>query len=80
MDLEAGRSDAVVADEILARYYIKQRGPEKYKILDEDFGEEEYGIGFRKQDKKLLEMVDNTLDEMRKDGTFDSIYNKWFAD
>ena len=80
MDLEAGRSDAVVADEILARYYIKQRGPEKYKILDEDFGEEEYGIGFRKQDKKLLEMVDNTLDEMRKDGTFDAIYDKWFAD
>jgi len=80
MDLEAGRSDAVVADEILARYYIKQRGPEKYKILDEDFGEEEYGIGFRKQDKKLLEMVESTLDEMRKDGTFDAIYDKWFAD
>ena len=80
MDLEAGRSDAVVADEVLARYYIKQRGPEKYKILDEDFGDEEYGIGFRKQDKKLLEMVDGTLDEMREDGTFDSIYEKWFGE
>lgn len=80
MDLEAGRSDAVVADEVLARYYIKQKGPDKYKILDEDFGDEEYGIGFRKQDKKLLEMVDNTLDEMREDGTFDLIYQKWFGE
>ena len=26
MDLEAGRLDAIVVDEILARYYIKQRG------------------------------------------------------
>ena len=58
----------------------KQRGAEKYVILEEDFGDEEYGIGFRKQDKKLLEMVDNTLDEMREDGTFDEIYQKWFGD
>ncbi|WP_213973924.1 amino acid ABC transporter substrate-binding protein [Tepidanaerobacter acetatoxydans] len=79
MDLEAKRVDAVVADEVLARYYIKQKGADKYTILDEDFGDEEYGIGFRKQDKKLLEMVDKTLDEMRKDGSYDLIYQKWFG-
>jgi len=79
MDLEAGRVDALVVDEVLALYYIKQKGPEKYKILGEDFGEEQYGIGFRKQDVKLLEMVDKTLDEMREDGTFDLIYKKWFG-
>ncbi len=80
MDLEAGRVDAVVADEILARYYIKQKGSDKYVILDEDFGKEQYGVGFRKQDKKLLEMVNNTLDEMKKDGTYETIYKKWFAE
>lgn len=79
MDLEAKRVDAIVADEVLARYYIKQKGADKYTILDEDFGDEEYGIGFRKQDKKLLEMVDKTLDEMRKDGSYDLIYQKWFG-
>ncbi|MDD4569772.1 MAG: amino acid ABC transporter substrate-binding protein, partial [Tepidanaerobacteraceae bacterium] len=47
MDLEAERVNAVVADEVLARYYIKQKGADKYRILDEDFGDEEYGIGFR---------------------------------
>ncbi|HHV18721.1 MAG TPA: amino acid ABC transporter substrate-binding protein [Thermoanaerobacterales bacterium] len=80
MDLEAKRVDAVVADEVLARYYIKQKGAEKYVILDEDFGDEEYGIGFRKQDKKLLEMVEKTLDDMRQDGTYDSIHQKWFGE
>lgn len=49
-DLEAGRSDAVVADEVLLRYYISQKGEEKYKVLEEDFGSEEYGIGVRKED------------------------------
>ncbi len=80
MDLEAGRVDAVVSDEVLARYYIQQKNPEDYRILDEDFGSEEYGIGLRKEDKELLEMINSTLNEMREDGSFDEIYEKWFGD
>ena len=33
MDLEAGRTDAVVADEVIIRYYVSKKGEEKYKIL-----------------------------------------------
>jgi len=79
MDLEAGRTDAVVADEILARYYIKERGADKYKVLQEDFGKEEYGVGVRKQDKELLDKVNNTLNAMKADGTCGKISEKWFA-
>ena len=79
MDLEAKRSDAVVADEVLARYYIKKRGAEKFKVLAEDFGEEEYGIGVRKEDAQLLAKVNGALDEMREDGKYEEIYQKWFA-
>lgn len=80
MDLEAGRVDAVVADEILARYYIKERGAEKYKILSDDFGKEEYGIGLRKQDTGLLQAVEKALVEMREDGTCKKISEKWFGE
>ncbi|MDD2235177.1 MAG: amino acid ABC transporter substrate-binding protein [Desulfitobacteriaceae bacterium] len=80
MDLEAKRADAVVADEVLARYYIKLRGVEKYKVLEEHFGEEEYGIGVRKDDVELLEAIDNALNELREDGTYEKIYQKWFAE
>ncbi len=79
MDLEAGRADAVIADEVLARYYIQQKNQEDYKILDEDFGSEEYGIGVRKEDKDLLEVINNTLKDMRNDGSYDEIYEKWFG-
>ena len=43
------------ADEILAKYYINQRGAEKYKIIDEDFGHEDYAVGMRKDDTELVE-------------------------
>ena len=79
IDLEAGRTDAVVADEILARYYVKERGINKYKVLEDDFGKEEYAVGLRKQDKSLLLKVQKALDDMKKDVTSSKISIKWFG-
>ena len=80
MDLEAGRSDALVVDEVLAIIYMRQNGQEKYKVLEEDFGDEEYGVGLRKADAELLKQLDTALDEMKNDGTYDEIYAKWFSE
>ena len=79
LDLSAGRIDAVVGDAILLRYYLAKK-PGEYKVIKEDFGAEEYGIGFRKNDDSFREAVDNALDEMRKDGKAAEISNKWFGD
>jgi len=79
-DLESGRSDALVVDEVLARFYMKQNNQENYKVLEENFGDEEYGVGVRKTDTELLEKLDKALDEMKKDGTYDKIYTKWFSE
>lgn len=78
MDLEAKRLDAIVVDEILARYYMKARGQEKYKILTENFGSEQYGIGIRKGDTKFVEAFNKALDEVIADGTAGEISKKWF--
>lgn len=79
MDLEAGRSDAIVADELYARYCMKERGEKKYKVLAEDFGKEQNGVGFRKTDKKLLENVNKILKDLKNDGTRTKICIKWFG-
>lgn len=79
MDLEAGRSAAIVCDEVLARYVMKQRGEAQYRVLAEDFGSEEYGIGMRKEDTALLEAINAALQEAMDDGSYDAIYEKWFA-
>ena len=60
-DLEIGRTKAVVGDEVLLKYYIKQRDPKKYKILEGDLGSEKYAVGFRKEDKELREKVNKVL-------------------
>lgn len=78
-DLEAGRSDAIVVDEVLARYYVKQNGEQNYYFLEENFGEEEFGVGLRKEDKDLLESLDKAMDTMKKDGSYDKAYTTWFS-
>lgn len=79
MDLESGRVDAIVVDEVLADYVIKQRGPENYRYLEEDFGSEEYGIGVRKTDERLLQEINQMLENMKTDGSYDAIVARWFG-
>ena len=38
------------------------------------------GIGIRKEDAALKDMIQKTLDEMFKDGTMKKISIKWFGD
>lgn len=78
-DLVAKRSDAIVVDEVLARYYIRQQNnPEIYYILEEDFGDEEYAIGMRKDDEELCNKINNALNEIVESGKYDEIYQRWF--
>ena len=62
--------------EAVGMSYVNQE-PDVYKVLEEDFGGEEYGIGFRLGDQALMEAVNDTLQEMREDGTFAEIVAKW---
>ena len=80
MDLEAGRVDAVVADEILAKYYMNGRGREKYNVLSEDFGIEDYAVGMRKDDPEFIEKFNKAFDEVVADGTAGEISTKWFGE
>jgi polar amino acid transport system substrate-binding protein len=79
MDLEVGRIDAVVVDEILGRYYISKK-PGIFSVASEAFAEERYGIGFRLGDLALAAEVDRILDEMDGDGTAAKISAKWFGE
>ena len=77
-DLEIGRIDALVADEVLARYYIAQKKDDMYKILEDNFGKEAFVVATKKENTELRDKINSTLNEMKNDGTFDEIYSKWF--
>ncbi|MGB4701902.1 MAG: amino acid ABC transporter substrate-binding protein [Syntrophomonadaceae bacterium] len=78
-DLAGGGLDAVVVDEVVGRYYISKH-PGEYKVLEENFGMEEFGVGLRLTDKAFHAELDRVLDEMKADGTASDISMKWFGE
>ncbi|MBO5220677.1 MAG: transporter substrate-binding domain-containing protein, partial [Clostridia bacterium] len=50
-----------------------------YVVLEDNFGAEEYAIGFRKDDYALAAKVQEILDEMVKDGAAGKISKEWFG-
>lgn len=77
-DLGTKDSDAVVMDEVVARYYTEKR-PGEYKIISESLSDEQYVIGFRKGDNALKDEVEKILKELAADGTLATISTKWFG-
>jgi polar amino acid transport system substrate-binding protein len=78
MDLDTGGIDAVVIDLVVGNYSIKQSGKD-FRMLDQNLGKEQFGIGFRPGDKALEQKVWNTLLAMAKDGTVAKITTQWFG-
>ena len=70
MDLESGACEAVAIDIGVAQYQVSsQDNPDTFTILDDPISSEQYGIGFKKGNDALKDQVQETLNEMFKDGT-----------
>lgn len=78
MDMEINQTDAVFIDDVVANYYITSNNKD-YRVLSDVLEEEEYAIGFRKNDTELCEKVNDILAEMKKDGSLGEISTKWFG-
>lgn len=78
MDLETKQTDAVFVDEVLANYYIASNNKD-YKVIDEALDEEDYAIGFRKQDVELCNKINEVLKSLKEEGTLNTISTKWFG-
>jgi len=79
MDLEINQIDVVFLDNVVANYYITSNN-KPYKVLEEGLAEEEYAIGFRKQDTELTDKVNEILLEMKQDGSLAEISTRWFGE
>ena len=60
----------------VANYQLASRG-DAYVILDDVLSAEKYGVGFKLGNIELRDTVQNTLNDMAKDGTFTKIAEKW---
>jgi polar amino acid transport system substrate-binding protein len=73
-DLKAGRIDAVFIDAPMAIYYAKPDPALKLSGAPFAFGY--YGIGVRKEDKTLLDALNQAIVELAEDHTLERIYQK----
>jgi polar amino acid transport system substrate-binding protein len=69
--------DAVVFDAPVLLYYAAQEGKGKVNVVGGIFRREAYGILFP-QNSPLRKPVNEALLKLRENGTYDTLYRKWF--
>ena len=53
---------------------------DQFKVLEEGFDEEDYGVGGRLGDYSLMEAINKALDECKAEGISSEISVKWFGE
>lgn len=78
--LQQGKVFAMTTDEtILANILANAPNKEQYEIPDIRISDEPYGLGIRKGEKGLVDLVNRTLLELEKSGEAKKIFDKWFG-
>ena len=75
--LKNGQVDCVIIDNEPAKAYVAAN--EGLTILDGEWVTEDYAIGMKKGNTALLEAVNNAMAELKADGTFQTIVDKYIT-
>jgi arginine/ornithine transport system substrate-binding protein len=84
LDLAAGRVDFLLADSVaLSDGFLKKPEGANYEFVGPDLTDPRWfgngaGIAIRKRDKDLVEMFNKAIDQIRADGTYKAIQDKYF--
>lgn len=78
MELMTGGVDAVMFDKPVVESFVSKRGKDKVKIVGELYAGQPYGIGFPKG-SELTAKVNAALKTLKANGTYATLYKKWFG-
>jgi len=84
MDLVAGRVDMLLADSVaIDGGFLKKPEGQDYQFIGPDLTDKKWfgegsGIACRKQDKDLVELFNKAIVQIRSDGTYKKIQDKYF--
>ncbi len=80
LEVVNGKIDAFIYDMPYNAAAISQRGQGKIVHLDTPFTYEPLAWAVRKGDFDFVNWLNNFLNQVQKDGTYEKIYHKWFVD
>ncbi|MGD9349479.1 MAG: transporter substrate-binding domain-containing protein [Desulfobacterales bacterium] len=79
MRVLVGTADAFVYDFPFNAVFSAMHPSDQLIFLDEPFTKEPIAWAIRKNDPDFLKFLNGFLQDIKKDGRFDKIYNKWFV-
>jgi len=77
LEVVNGKADAFVYDLPYCVVFMAQQGAGKLVFLDKPFTFEPLAWGIRKGDPDFLNWLNNFLNQIKNDGRYERIYNKW---
>lgn len=80
MELKAGTIDGAIIDNAVAMYYLKQGADKDLKLVGEPTQSPGTVLGVKKGNTELQQAINKALKELKEDGTYQKIYDKWFGD
>lgn len=76
--LQSGQIDAIASDLPVVQYYVKNAYTDM-EIIEEIPTGEQYAIVVSKDNPALTQALNDAIAEVKADGTYDEIYEKWFG-
>ncbi len=78
LEVERGAADAVVYDAPNMKYYVSQNPDSGCKVVGDLMDGCQYGVMLQKG-SEYTEYINAALAALKADGTYDSLYEKWFG-
>ncbi|MBY0599670.1 transporter substrate-binding domain-containing protein [Bacillus bingmayongensis] len=76
--LKAGKGDVLTTDNAILYGMAKQ--DVNYQVVGKIFTDEPYGIAVQKGETDLTKAINDLLKEMKADGEYDKLYEKWIGE
>lgn len=72
--------DAVFGDKLAGTYILKEMNMEKHiNTLGDGINKVDYGVAVKKGNEKLLNEINAGLERLKRNGTYNKIFDKWFG-
>lgn len=81
LKLKEGQVDAVFGDQLAGAYILKELNIKKdIKTLGDGLNRVNYGVAVKKGNEDLLADINLGLERIKRNGTYDKIFEKWFGE